>query len=344
LAVKTNVLKVMQASLLDINELDQAYALIRPKDPDRALYKLLHRYYPEGVFVLRKGRKLVSSAYCIGFPTGSGCVGGFFLDHKHGRADSILKVIRRCVLHLRTKGCTYVFASVKEHNLEDLEALRAAGFTELYKRRTGIIRKSAQVPPDNGYSALCSQLETREVIERYAKLAVDTPQKGTVAFCFWPHMLFDTSLNYLLNSKNVFSMRSRKDEGSLVLAQVSSAESAGGRWFILPPDFDVHRSKQIKKVGEIMLVMGTDIFKPVSATVSQLTSLGAEKVYIYSYEPGDNFASYVQLGFFFERPQIILCRSVGASWPATQNVPKAVVFPTLDQYYQFPDQTRGAKS
>jgi hypothetical protein len=67
---------VTQASLLDINEMDQTYAHIRPGDPDRALYKLLYERYPRGVFVLRKGRKVVSAAYCIGFSTGSGCIGG----------------------------------------------------------------------------------------------------------------------------------------------------------------------------------------------------------------------------------------------------------------------------
>jgi hypothetical protein len=235
-------------------------------------------------------------------------------------------------LHLKTKGCTHVFASVREHNLEDLEALRAAGFTELYKRRTGIIHKSVKVSPDDGYSVLCSQSEAHEVVERYARSAVDTPEKGTVAFCFWPHRLFETSLNYLLNSKNIFAMSSGKDNSSLVLAHISSAESTGRRWFILPPDFAVHPSKQLKKVGEIMLVIGTDIFKPVSAAVSRLMSHGVERVYIYNYEPGDNIASYVQLGFFFEQPQIILRRSISASWPVTHNAPKAAVSTTLDQY------------
>lgn len=330
--MRRNALKVMQASSLDINELDQTYALLRPRDPDRALYKLLHRYYPEGVFVLRKGRKLVSTAYCIGFPTGSGCIGGFFLGHKDGHAGSILTVVRRCLLHLKTKGCSDVFASVRERSLEDLEALWAAGFKELYKRRTGIIRQRAQVAPDNGYTRLCSQLKSHEVVELYAKSAVDAPEKGTIAFCYWPHKLFGTLLNFLLNSQNVFSMKSEKDDGSLVLAQVSSAESARGRWFILPPNFDVHRSKHLKKVGEIMLVIGTDVFKLVSATISQLTSLGAERVYIYSYEPWDNLAICTQLGFFFEQPQIILSRSIRASWPVTRDAPKAVVSTTLDQY------------
>jgi hypothetical protein len=331
LATRTNGLKVMQASLLDINELDQAYALTRPKDPDRVLYKLLHKYYPGGVYVLRKGRKLVSAAYCIGFPTGSGCVGGFFLDHKNGHTDSILAVIRRCLLHLRVERCSHVFASAKEHNLEDLGALRAAGFTELYRRRMGIIHKRTQVLPNDGLNLLCSQSAARETMERYAESATDTPEKGTVAFCFWPHQLFDASLNYLLSSNNIFAMSSGKDKSNLVLAGMSSAQSTGRRWFILPPNFTIHPSKQLKKVGEIMLVIGTDVL-PVSAAISRLMSSGAERVYIYNYESRDNFASYVKLGFFFEQPQIILSRSIRAGWPITRDAPKAVVSTTLDQY------------
>lgn len=336
--MRINLSQAVQASLFDINELDRNYALIRPRDPDRALYKLIHEYHPEGVFVLRKDRKIISAAYCFGFPTGSGCIGGFFVDQKHGNASSILTIVRRCLLHLRNVGCAHAFSIVREYNIEDLGALETAGFTALYRRRAGIIRKKAiQALRENTKGVVCDRSEAKDIIKRSAIMYANTPQKGTVTFCFWPHKLSATSLDHILKSDNVFAVKSGKDSNSLALVQVASALSEGGRWFILPPNFVVHPSKGPKRVGEVLLAVGPDTLHVVTAATCLLGSCGVDRAYMYDYEPNGNSASYAELGFSFERPQTILSKRISSDEIKSQGSRVSAVLPTLDQYQQSAD-------
>lgn len=329
LTAKLNNLRIFQAFPSDLKELDQAYARIRPSDPDRDLYKIIDKYHSGKVFLLRKGKNIVSAAYCAGFPTGSCCLGGIFLDKKNGDAKSVLAVVRRCLQHLRAKGFSYVFSSVRQRSIDCYETLKAAGFIELYQRRLGVMRKIGYHPSSNSQKIqLLNKSDTKAVLERFSK-SKKCSEKGTFSFCFWPHSLSCKSIEYLLNS-NIMVL-SDKENTNIVISHTAFAESAGKRWVILPPDDGTRHSGFLKTIGEVILTIGDDVLAPLSASIQKLELKGAEQIYAYDYGSADKLALYSHVGFSFEQPQIILVRKVSAKWPVIR-LAKNQDTHTLDQF------------
>lgn len=89
-------------------------------------------------------------------------------------------------------------------------------------------------------------------------------------------------------------------------------------------------SGKLKTIGEFILAIG-DCASAVSETTLKLISKGAKRVYAYNYGDAIDLATYSQVGFSFEQPQIILVRNVGTEWSPVKSVNKQS-FETLDQF------------
>ncbi len=308
--------RVLQASSADLNELDGIYSRANPVDPDRALYKIISKYNLGNVFIVRKGGKIISAAYTIGFPTGSSCVGGIFLDKNAESTETVLAVIRRCLEHLSAKGFDYVFSSVREKSITLYQALRAAGFIELYQRQMGLATKIGKLHQTGDQNTkLLDKSEARAVLEQFSK-SENCSEKGTFLYSFWPHSLSDKSIDFLINS-DIMAI-SDKDKGNVVFAHIASAEYAGGRWFILPPKGLLVPAIGSRKVGEVILTIGDNITTNLYEAINRLAMQGIDRICASNYGDANNLSVFYQVGFKFEQPQVILARKADESWPAKE--------------------------
>jgi hypothetical protein len=319
--------RISQASLTDMTDLDKAYSIANPKDPDRAIYKIMYRHDQQSVFVLRKNGKIVCAAYCIGFPTGSSCLGGIFLDRNKGNAGYILDIIRRCLQHLNAKGFRYVFSSISSHNIEQLETLKKAGFEELYKRSVGYKKRRTFLPSPAKCELLSDPSDIKKAINQL--MSKDTIQKNTFPMLFWPHMLSDESISYLLKSRNLLVLVN-ENKDAIVVSHRIFIEHQNGRWFILPTD-TIKDQANAKNAGEIMFSIGQDVCVPLSESIRLLDDSNIDRIYCYDYEGSIESKSYEQLGFSFQQPQIILYRKVNVNWSVIQAGAQSSL--TLDKYW-----------
>lgn len=312
MATKNHIERVLQATSVDLKDLDEAYQRDNPTDPDRSLYKLIAQFNLGNIFLARKGTKITAAAYTIAFPTGSSCLGGIFIGKGIGSTDSVLAVVRRCLDHLRSKGLDYVFTSVREKNAALFQTLIAAGFVEFYQRQIGLIGKTGnRFLPKSPCNKILDKNEIKSELERFS-IKQNTPEKGTVLYCFWPHSLCKRSIDFLANS-NLFAV-SDMEQKNIVIAHTALAERSGGRWFVLPPSQPLENSIRSKKIGEIILLIGDDFRATLSEAIGRLTSEGVDKICAQNCGDPSKLAVLGNSGFSFEQPQSILGRKVSDEW------------------------------
>lgn len=307
-------ISVSQASATDMTDLDKAYSLDSPRDPDRAIYKMMFKYDPKSVFVLRKNGKIVCSAYCFAFPTGSSCIGGIFLDKNKGNATYVLDIIHRCLQHLNARGSCFVFSSVGSGRVEDLGTFKKAGFVEVYRRSVGVKKKGTLLPSPTKAEMLSDLSDIKKAITYLTNK--EKIQRNTFSMFFWPQMFSEESIEYLLKLKNLLVVVN-ENKDSIVVSHRIFTEYQEGRWFITPMDITKNQPNA-RVAGEIMLLLGEEALTPLSQSLRLLDSQGVSRIYCYDYEKPAISKNYEQLGFSFQQPQIILSRKVNASWSVSQ--------------------------
>lgn len=269
---------------------------------DRFLYELLIDVKEKKIFIAKRRKQIIGCIYALKHLSGSGWLGGLFIDPVHRRKGIGINLVKCCLEYLKSRGCIDTFLFTDPNNLAAISLFEKLEFYLVYRR----VRFYKKLDSEECCSPLVEGIKFADEsdFEKLKNLILYSPEvKGrhnVILYYYYPVNLNEDMIRLLIKRDKVLTYIHKGEYEGVIIFQEVPKVIIGEGDFIIKDELASQTKRGKKgKYGEINIAIGSEkaILYILSEIFNILKKHKIKCVNYYSYIDDTHASTFEKVSF-----------------------------------------------